>query len=339
MDLIQDIIARAQANKQRIVLPEGDEERTLKAADLLLKDGVADIILIGNPIVIKDLANQYHLGHIHKASIIDPLNHEKKETYANLLFELRKNKGLTLEKAELLVENPLYLSCLIIKNGDADGEIAGARNTTGDVLRPALQIIKTQPNISVVSGAFLMFLPNSQYGHNGILVFADCAVTPNPNARELAEIAVSTAHTAKALVGVEPRVAMLSFSTKGSAKHEFVEKVVEATRLAKEIAPDLIIDGELQADAALVPSVGNSKAPGSSVAGSANVLVFPNLECGNISYKLVQRLGNAEAIGPILQGMAMPVNDLSRGCSVDDIYKMVAVCANQAIGMKQNAQK
>jgi phosphate acetyltransferase len=329
---MQDMIARAQTNKQRIVLPEGNEERTLKAADRLLDDGVADIILIGNPTEIKDLAKQYGLQHIDKATIIDPLHNDKKEVYAHLLFELRKSKGLTLEQAVKLAENPLYLGCLIIKNGDADGEIAGARNTTGDVLRPALQIIKTLPGISVVSGAFLMFVQDKAYGENGILVFADCAVMPNPNARELAEIAVTTAQTTRSLAGVEPRVAMLSFSTKGSAKHELVDKVTEATRIAKEIAPDLQIDGELQADAALVAAVGNSKAPGSSVAGKANVLVFPNLECGNISYKLVQRLGNAEAIGPILQGMAAPVNDLSRGCSVDDIYKMVAICANQAIG-------
>ena len=330
MSLIQDIIARAKANKQRIVLPEGTEERTIKAADLLLKDEVADIILIGNPSEIKDLAKQYNLSHIDKATIVDPLNNDKKEIYTNLLLELRKKKGMTLEQAEKLVENPLYLGCLMIKNGDADGEIAGAQNTTGDVLRPALQIIKTSPGISVVSGAFLMFVQDKAYG-DGVLVFADCAVMPNPNAQELAEIAISTAQTTKAIVGVEPRVAMLSFSTKGSAKSELADKVIEATRIAKEMAPELQIDGELQADAALVPSVGNSKAPGSSTAGKANVLVFPNLECGNISYKLVQRLGNAEAIGPILQGIAAPVNDLSRGCSVDDIYKLVAICANQAI--------
>ncbi|GHT13863.1 phosphate acetyltransferase [Bacteroidia bacterium] len=336
MNLMQSIITKAQADKQRIVLPEGNEARTLKAADDLLKDEVADIILIGNPLEIKELAKQSGLRHIDKATIINPVDHEKKEIYTHLLYDLRKSKGLTLEQAQKLVEDPLYLGCLIIKNGDADGEIAGARNTTGDVLRPALQIIKTLPGISVVSGAFLMFLQNNSYGSDGVLVFADCAVMPNPNARELAEIAVATAQTTRDLVGVEPTVAMLSFSTKGSAKHELVDKVTEATRIAKEIAPDLLIDGELQADAALVAAVGNSKAPGSPVAGKANVLVFPNLECGNISYKLVQRLGNAEAVGPILQGMAAPVNDLSRGCSADDIYKMAAICANQAIGMKNN---
>ena len=331
MNLMNGIIARAKANKQRIVLPEGTEERTLRAADRLIRDEVAHIILLGNPAEIQSLAGQYGLLHIANATIIDPLNHGKKADYIQLLVELRKSKGMTEEQAAPLVEDPLYLACLMIKNGDADGEIAGAQNTTGNVLRPALQIIKTLPGISVVSGAFLMFTQTPEYGENGILVFADCAVMPNPTAKELAEIAVTTAKTTRALVGVEPRVAMLSFSTKGSAQHELIDKVVEATRLAKEMAPDLQIDGELQADAALVPFVGKSKAPGSSVAGNANVLVFPNLECGNISYKLVQRLGNAEAVGPVLQGMAAPVNDLSRGCSIEDIYNMVAICANQAI--------
>jgi phosphate acetyltransferase len=335
MDLMQDIIARAIADKQRIVLPEGKEERTLIAANRLIADGVATISLLGNPEEIKIRARQLNLPEIEKAFIIDPHKHDKKETYIELLVELRKNKGMTHEKAAQLVEDPLYLACLMIKNGDADGEIAGAQNTTGDVLRPALQIIKTAPGISVVSGAFLMFVQDKSFGNDGILVFADCAVMPNPNAKELAEIAVTTARTTRAIVGVEPRIAMLSFSTKGSARHELADKVIEATRLAKELAPDLSIDGELQADAALIPSVGNSKAPGSAVAGKANVLVFPNLECGNIAYKLVQRLGNADAVGPILQGIAAPVNDLSRGCSVDDIYKMAAICANQAIGMKK----
>ena len=335
MGLMQEIIDRAKANKQRIVLPEGTEERTLRAADRLAADGVANVILIGNPSEIKKLAEQFGLSNIDKTTIVDPVNNEKKQVYTNLLYELRKSKGMTPEQAEKLAENPLYLACLMIKNGDADGEIAGAQNTTGDVLRPALQIIKTAPGISVVSGAFLMFTKEPQYGKDGLLVFADCAVMPNPNAKELAEIAVATARTTQSIVGVEPKVAMLSFSTKGSAQHELCDKVIEATRLAKEMAPELKIDGELQSDAALVPSVGSSKAPGSEIAGQANVLVFPNLECGNIAYKLVQRLGNAEAVGPILQGMAAPVNDLSRGCSVDDIYKLVAICANQAIGSKK----
>ena len=334
MNLIDQIIARAKADKQRIVLPEGTEKRTLQAADQLVHDGVAEIILLGNPQEINALANQLELKNIGKATIIDPKNHDKKQTYTDLLVELRQSKGMTPEKAAVLVEDPLYLACLMIKNGDADGEIAGAQNTTGDVLRPALQIIKTSPGVSVVSGAFVMFTQTPQYGENGTLIFADCAVMPNPNAQELASIAIASARTARALVGVEPRVAMLSFSTKGSAQHEMVDKVAEATRIAKEIEPTLLIDGELQADAALVPAVGASKAPGSEIAGKANVLVFPTLEAGNIGYKLVQRLGNAEAVGPILQGMAAPVNDLSRGCSVDDIYKMVAIAANQAIAAK-----
>lgn len=334
MDLMQDIIERAKANKQRIVLPEGTEERTLKAADQLLNDGVADIILIGIPAEIFSLASGFGLNNIEKATIVDPKNHGKKQEYADLLVSLRQKKGMTPEKAAVLVEDPLYLGCLMIKAGDADGEIAGAQNTTGDVLRPALQIIKTAPGISVVSGAFLMFVQDKSYGKDGVLVFADCAVMPNPNAAELAQIAVATAQTARDIVGVEPRVAMLSFSTKGSATHEMVDKVVEATRIAKEMAPEFKIDGELQADAALIESVGSKKAPGSEIAGKANVLVFPSLEVGNIAYKLVQRLGNAEAVGPILQGMGAPVNDLSRGCSIEDIYKMVAIASNQSIGMK-----
>ena len=336
MNLIHEIIARAKANKQRIVLPEGIEERTLIAADRLLSEEIADLILVGNPAGIRNVARKLELKHIEKANLLDPKSHPKKEEYAQLLFELRKQKGLTIEQAAKLVEDPLYLGCLMIKNGDADGEIAGAQNTTGDVLRPALQIIKTIPGISVVSGAFLMFVQDKFYGKDGILVFADCAVMPDPNARELAEIAVATARTTRAIVGIEPLVAMLSFSTKGSAKTESTGKMIEATRIAKEIDPSILIDGELQADAAIVPKVGQSKAPGSAIAGKANVLVFPDLNSGNIGYKLVQRLGNAEAVGPILQGMAAPVNDLSRGCSSDDIYKMVAITANQAIGLKTN---
>jgi phosphate acetyltransferase len=330
MDLIQDILQRAKANKQRIVFPEGTEERTIKAADRLLGEEIAKIILIGNPDEIHSLANNYGLKNIDKATIIDPKNHAKKQQYADLLLQLRQKKGMTPEKAAELVEDPLYLGCLIIKAGDADGEIAGAKNFTGDVLRPALQIIKTTPGISCVSGAYLMFTKTPQYGENGLIIFADCAVMPNPTAQELAQIAISSGATARAIAGIEPRIAMLSFSTKGSAKHEMADKVIEATRLAKEMAPDLTIDGELQADAALVALVGAKKAPGSAVAGKANVLVFPSLEVGNIAYKLVERLGGAEAIGPILQGMAAPVNDLSRGCSTDDIYKMTAITANQA---------
>ncbi|MBO5880483.1 MAG: phosphate acetyltransferase [Paraprevotella sp.] len=335
MDLIKEIVARAQANKQRIVLPEGTEERTLKAANQLLTDEVAHLILLGNPEEILEAAQKWGLGNISKATIIDPNNHPKQEEYAQLLCELRKKKGMTIEEARKKVTDPLYLGCLMIKAGDADGQLAGARNTTGDVLRPALQIIKTSPGITCVSGAMLLLTKAPNYGKNGVLVMGDVAVTPVPDAEQLAQIAVCTARTAKAVVGIDPKVAMLSFSTKGSAKHEVVDKVIEATKLARELAPGLSIDGELQADAALVPSVGESKAPGSEIAGHANVLVAPSLEVGNISYKLVQRLGHAEAIGPILQGIARPVNDLSRGCSIEDVYTMVAITANQAIAAKE----
>ncbi len=334
MDLISQIVERAKANKQRIVLPEGTEERTLKAADQLLADEVANLILIGNPDEINGLAKQWGLVNINKATIIDPENHPKQEEYAQLLCELRKKKGMTIEEARKLVMNPLYLGCLIIKAGDADGQLAGAKNTTGDVLRPALQIIKTTPGITCVSGAMLMVTQAPEYGDNGVVVMGDVAVTPMPDANQLAQIAVCTAQTAKAVAGMDPRVAMLSFSSKGSAKHEVVDKVLEAVAIAKEMAPEVKIDGELQADAALVPHIGQSKAPGSEIAGHANVLVVPCLEVGNIAYKLVERLGHATAIGPILQGIARPVNDLSRGCSIDDIYKMVAITANQAIAAK-----
>ncbi len=336
MNLISEIVARAKANPQRIVLPEGTEERTLTAADRVLAEGVAQLIILGNPAEIKAVADKLGLKNIDKATIIDPENHPKKEEYAQLLCELRKKKGMTIEEARKLVLDPLYLGCLIIKSGDADGQLAGARNTTGNVLRPALQIIKTTPGITCVSGGMLLITQTPQYGENGVLVIGDVAVTPEPDADQLSQIAICTAHTAQAVAGFEdPRVAMLSFSTKGSAKHEVVDKVIEALKLAKEKDPSLKIDGELQADAALVPSVGASKAPGSEIAGKANVLVFPNLEVGNIAYKLVQRLGNAEAIGPILQGIACPVNDLSRGCSVDDVYNMIAITANQAIAAKK----
>ena len=280
-------------------------------------------------------AKELGLTHVEGATIIDPATSPKTNEYASLLYELRKSKGMTQQEAWQKVKDPLYFGCLIIKSGDADGQISGALSTTGDTLRPALQIIKCAPGITCVSGAMLLITQTPQYGEDGVLVVGDVAVTPMPDASQLAQIAVCTAQTARSVAGFqEPRVAMLSFSTKGSAKHEVVDKVVEATRLARELDPTLKVDGELQADAALVPSVGQKKAPGSDIAGKANVLVYPNLEVGNISYKLVQRLGNADAIGPILQGIARPVNDLSRGCSVDDIYKMVAITACQAMDAK-----
>ena len=335
MDLLQQIVARAKANKQRIVLPEATEERTLRAADRVLADDLANIILIGNPDEIARLAKEWGLENIGKATIIDPLNNPRSEEYAALLAELRKKKGMTIEEARELVKNPLYLGCMIIKTEGADGQISGALSTTGETLRPALQIIKCAPGITCVSGAMLLITNQPQYGEDGIVVMGDVAVTPMPDANQLAQIAVCTAQTAKSVAGFsEPRVAMMSFSTKGSAKHEVVDKVIEATALAREMAPELKIDGEMQADAALVPSVGQKKAPGSDIAGKANVLVAPNLEVGNIGYKLVQRLGGAIAIGPILQGIARPVNDLSRGCSVDDIYYMVAITACQAMDAK-----
>ena len=334
MSLIDNIIARAKSNRQRIVLPESLEERTITAADKALADEIADIILIGDRSEILALADRLGLRNIGKATIIDPKTSEKTEEYAQLLFQLRQKKGMTIEKAHELVMDPLYFGCLIIKSGDADGQISGALSTTGETLRPALQIIKCAPGITCVSGAMLMITQTPEFGDNGVLVMGDVAVTPMPDANQLAQIAVCTAQTAKSVAGLDPKVAMLSFSTKGSAKHEVVDKVIEATRLAKEMDPELKIDGELQADAALVPSVGKKKAPGSEIAGEANVLVVPCLEVGNIAYKLVQRLGRADAIGPILQGIARPVNDLSRGCAVDDIYKMVAITACQAMDAK-----
>lgn len=342
MDLLQQIVARAKADKQRIVLPEAEEERTLKAADKVLADDLADIILIGNPDNIKKLAAEWGLANIGKATLVDPLNNPKSEEYATLLAELRKKKGMTIEQArDLVTKSNLYLGCMIIKTEGADGQISGALSTTGDTLRPALQIIKCAPGISCVSGAMLLISDQKQFGENGVVVMGDVAVTPNPTAEQLSEIAYSTARTAIDVAGFSaPRVAMLSFSTKGSAKDAIdkatgksvyiIDKVTEATRLAHEKYPDLHVDGELQADAALVPAVGIKKAPGSPIAGKANVLIVPNLEVGNIGYKLVQRLGNVTAIGPVLQGIARPVNDLSRGCSVEDIYYMVAITACQA---------
>ncbi len=329
MELLDQIKDKSRQLQKRIVLAEGTEIRTLRAAEIVLKEKLARIILLGNPDKIEELTQKEGID-ISGAEIIDPLTNNKRQQYAEMMVEIRKSKGLTLNEALILLNDPLVFAPMMIKSGDADGEIAGAINSTGDVLRPALQFVKTLPGVSVVSGVFFMLFKDKTVGDNGILVFADCAVMPDPDERQLAEIAVTTAKTARSIANMEPRVAMLSFSTKGSAKHLLVDKIANATRLAQEMAPDLLIDGEMQLDAALVEEVGRLKSPGSKVAGKANILVFPGLEAANIGYKLVQRLAGAEAIGPILQGMAAPINDLSRGCSVSDIVNMVAITANQA---------
>lgn len=331
MDLIRQVKENAKRNKQRIILPESYDKRILKAADIIIKEDIAYITLIGNkPDIDRDI-NELSLSNIDKAKIIDPATNDKKDIYADLMVEIRKSKGLTKDEAYKLLDNPLYLSTIMIKNGDADGEVAGAANATANVLKPALQFVKTRPGINVVSGAFMMILKDREFGHDGLMVFADCAVLPDPDAQELAEIAVTTASTAKAIAKIEPRVAMISFSTKGSAQHEMVDKVRNATEIARQMDSSLKIDGELQADAALIKAIAEKKAPGSEIAGNANVLIFPNLDSGNIAYKLVQRLAHAEAIGPVLQGMNAPINDLSRGCSVDDVVNLVAITANQAM--------
>ncbi len=334
MELLDRIKLNAKKHNKRIVLPEGYEERNIMAADIAIAEGLAQIILIGDPEEIASHAAKLGLKNLSKAKIVNPRSHDKKAHYIDMMVELRKSKGMTSDEASRLIEDPLYLGVLMIKNGDADGEVSGADHATGDVVRPAFHYVKTAPGISVVSGAFIMILPEKRFGEEGVLIFADGAVHPDPTDKELAEIAVATANTARAIAGFEPKIALLSFSTKGSAKHEMVDKVVSATKIAREMAPDLMIDGELQGDAALVEAIGQKKAPGSRIAGHANVLIFPDLNSGNIAYKLVQRLANAEAIGPILQGMAAPINDLSRGCSVSDIVSMIAITANQAAGKK-----
>lgn len=327
--LIEKIKAKASSDIKRIVLPEGDEKRTVQAAVILKKEGLAEPVLIGVPSAVNETAASVG-ADITGIEIIDPAASEKASSYADKLYELRKAKGVTPEDAVKLVADPMYFGIMMIKCGDADGLVSGAVHTTGDMLRPALQIIKTKPEMKVVSSSFLMDCPNPDLGEDGLLVYADCVVMPCPTAEELAYIAVATADTAKRLCGfTEPRVAMLSFSTKGSAKHDLVSKVQEAVAKAHEIAPDLLLDGEMQFDAALVPEIGQSKAPGSPVAGRANILVFPDLQAGNIGYKITQRIGGAECFA-VLQGLNAPCNDLSRGCSVEDIVNTVAMTAVQA---------
>ncbi len=335
MTLFERLTATAQKHPQRLVLPESTEPRTLQAADRILAQGIAEVNFIGKREEILAKAEELGLANIAKATIYDGDDKAFTEKYAELLCELRKKKGMTLEDARYQVKNPLYLGCLMIKAGDADCMVAGALSPTSSVLRAAFQVLKTKPGISVVSGAFIMLLPEGcPFGQDGMLIFADCAVVPDPTSDELAQIAISTAKTTKDIAGLDPVVAMLSFSTKGSASHERVDKVRIATEKVHDLDPELLVDGELQSDAAIVPSVGAQKAPGSPVAGHANTLIFPSLEVGNIAYKLVQRLAGAGAVGPILQGLGAPVNDLSRGATVDDIVNTIIVTCNQAIGDK-----
>ena len=335
MTLFERLTKKAQEHPQRLVLPESREPRTLKAAEQIISEKIANIIFLGKKEEILAEAEKLGLQHIGEAEFHSPDDPAFTEKYAELFCELRKKKGVTLEDARYTVKNPLYLGCLLIKAGDADAMVAGALSPTSSVLRAAFQVLKTKPGISVVSGAFIMLLPeNCPYGEDHMLVFADCAVVPDPTKEELAQIAIATAKTTKDIAGLDPVVAMLSFSTKGSASHEKVDKVREATELAQQMDPSLKIDGELQSDAAIVPSVGELKAPDSNVAGHANTLIFPSLETGNIAYKLVQRISGAGAVGPILQGLAAPVNDLSRGATVEDIVNTIIVTCNQAIGDK-----
>jgi len=330
MKLSQLIREKAKKNPKIIVLPEGEEPRMIKAAETIIKEGFASLILLGREDSIRSKARELGIELSDEIKIIHPKDSDKKKQYAESYYQLRKHKGVSLDEAYQLLENPLYFGALMVYHDDADGLVAGSINATGDVFRPALQTIKTAPGINIVSSAFIMVVPDCPYGEKGIMVFADCALNPEPNAEQLADIAIASAATGKALVGFEPKVAMLSFSTKGSGKHSLVDKVIEATKIAKEKKPNLLIDGELQADAALIPSIGERKAPTSKIAGKANVLIFPDLNSGNIAYKLTERLAKAEAIGPVSQGMRKPVNDLSRGCSAEDIVNVVAITVLQA---------
>ena len=333
MSVLDSIKEKAKADVKHILLPEGSEERTVQAARIITDEKIAKVTLLGDEEEIKKVAEKFNVC-LCGIDIINPLTDPDFEHYANGFYELRKAKGMTPEKARETIKNTLFYACMMIKEGKADGMVSGAINTTGNTLRPGLQIIKMAKGINTISSCFIMEIPNKEYGDNGLMLFGDCAININPNPDELASIAIATANTAKTLLGMDPKVAMLSFSTKGSAKHENVDKVTAALAKVKELAPDLDVDGELQADAAMVPKVAALKAPGSKVAGHANVLIFPDLQAGNIGYKLVQRLAGAEAVGPVSQGFAKPINDLSRGCSIADIVFVVAITAVQAQAIK-----
>lgn len=327
MDLLKQIIEKAKEDVKTIVLPESSDIRTIKAASIILKEKIAKVVLVGNE---QDIRKNFGDIDINGAVIIDPIASYNFEDYVNKFYDMRKSKGLTREQAAEIMKDPLFFGVMMVKNGDADGMVAGAINSTANTLRPALQILKTAPLTKLVSSFFIMVVPDCEYGSNGVFLYSDCGLVENPSSEDLAEIAIASAKSFEALVKDEPRVAMLSYSTYGSAKSELTDKVIKATRLAKEMAPNLKLDGEIQADAALVPSIGTSKAPGSILGGEANVLIFPDLNCGNIAYKLTQRLAKAEAYGPITQGLAKPVNDLSRGCSAEDIVGVVAITCVQA---------
>ena len=333
MSVLDSIKEKAKADVKHILLPEGSEERTVQAARIITDEKIAKVTLLGDEGEIKKVAEKFNVC-LCGIDIINPLTDPDFEHYANGFYELRKAKGMTPEKARETIKNTLFYACMMIKEGKADGMVSGAINTTGNTLRPGLQIIKMAKGINTISSCFIMEIPNKEYGDNGLMLFGDCAININPNPDELASIAIATANTAKTLLGMDPKVAMLSFSTKGSAKHENVDKVTAALAKVKELAPDLDVDGELQADAAMVPKVAALKAPGSKVAGHANVLIFPDLQAGNIGYKLVQRLAGAEAVGPVSQGFAKPFNDLSRGCCIADIVSVVAITAVQAQAIK-----